>query len=204
MQLNFYVLFELLYPYYNIKNGLSTLFTQNIFLFWVDLPFLLCYIVITESEVILLEMHERIKELRKNCKLTQEAFGNRLSITRDMVNNIERGRVEIKDHIVKLICSEFSVNEDWLRYGDGDMKIKTPADTMEQLKKEFNLDEFDFNLVYEYLKLGGEQRKAVRDFFYRVIEAEENVDYISEAPGTPEELEENFPPVEGVDDSKTG
>ena len=84
------------------------------FSFWVDLPFFACYIVIIESEVILLEMCERIKELRKNCKLTQEAFGNRLSITRDMVNNIERGRVEIKDHIVKLICSEFSVNEDWL------------------------------------------------------------------------------------------
>ena len=149
-------------------------------------------------------MCERIKELRKNCKLTQEAFGNRLSITRDMVNNIERGRVEIKDHIVKLICSEFSLNEDWLRYGTGEMKLKTPINTMEQLRREFALDEFSFNLVYEYLKLGDEQRKAVRDFFYRVIKAEENVNCISEAPKTPEELEQIFPPVEGADDSQTG
>ena len=59
-------------------------------------------------------------------------------------------------------------------------------------------------LVYEYLKLGDEQRKAVRDFFYRVIKAEENVNCISEAPKTPEELEQIFPPVEGADDSQTG
>lgn len=118
-----------------------------------------------------MEMHERIKELRKSCKLTQEAFGNRLSITRDMVNNIERGRVEIKDHIVKLICSEFSINEEWLRYGNGEMKVKTPTDTMEQLRREFSLDEFSYNLVYEYLKLGNEQRKAVRDFFYNVVDS---------------------------------
>ena len=32
----------------------------------------------------------------------------------------ERGRVEIKEHILKLICSEFSANEDWLRTGAGE------------------------------------------------------------------------------------
>jgi hypothetical protein len=43
---------------------------------------------------------------------------------------------------------------------------------MEQLKKEFNLDEFSFNLVHEYLKLDPAQREKVRDFFYRVVELE--------------------------------
>ena len=67
-----------------------------------------------------------------------------------------------------------------------EMFLKTPTNTMEQLKKEFNLDEFSFNLVHEYLKLAPSQREKVRDFFYRVIESEENVLNI---PQTPEEFE---------------
>lgn len=155
-----------------------------------------------------MEMHERIKELRKNyLHLSQTEFGERLGVSRSVINNIERNalaRPDQKLSLIKLMCSVFDVNEAWLLDGTEPMFVQTPSSTMEQLRKEFNLDEFDFNLVYEYLKLGGEQRKAVRDFFYRVIDAEESVNYISEAPKTPEELEENFPPVEGADDSKTG
>lgn len=160
-----------------------------------------------------MEIHERIKILRKDyCKLTQTAFGDRISITRDMVNNIERGRVEIKDHIIKLICSEFSVNEDWLRTGNGDPFFKTPSSTMEQLKKEFDLDEFSYNLVHEYLELDPKHRRYVRDFFYRVLKSEKSMDMmessstsedlvdlqkvLAEIPDTPEELERKYPPVE--------
>ena len=155
-----------------------------------------------------MEMHERIKELRKNyLHLSQTEFGERLGVSRSVINNIERNalaRPDQKLSLIKLMCSVFNVNEAWLLDGTEPMFIQTPSSTMEQLRREFDLDEFSYSLVYEYLKLGGEQRKAVRDFFYRVIEVEENVDYISEAPKTPEELEENFPPVEGADDSKTG
>lgn len=155
-----------------------------------------------------MEMHERIKELRKNyLHLSQTEFGERLGVSRSVINNIERNalaRPDQKLSLIKLMCSVFDVNEAWLLDGTEPMFIQTPSSTMEQLKKEFNLDEFSFNLVYEYLKLGDEQRKAVRDFFYRVIGAEESVDYISEAPKVPEDLEENFPPVEGANDSKTG
>lgn len=149
-----------------------------------------------------MEMHERIKDLRKINNLTQEAFGNRLSITRDMVNNIERGRVNIKDHIVKLICSEFAINEEWLRTGEGEMFIETPSSTMEQLKKEFNLDDFSYNLVYQYLKLDDGQRQTVRDFLYDVVEAE-NTDIFEDVPDTPEELEKKYPPLDMDEDSKT-
>lgn len=66
-------------------------------------------------------MNERIKQLRIFFNLTQSAFGMRLGVSRDVINNLERGRVEIKEHIIKLICVEFSVNEEWLRTGTGEM-----------------------------------------------------------------------------------
>lgn len=92
------------------------------------------------------------------------------------------------------------------------MFLKTPSITMEQLKKEFNLDEFSYNLVYKYLTLPPSQREKVRDFFYSVISPEENIDYIAKAsiannnfyndvPDNPEELERLYG-VHSNDESK--
>lgn len=149
-------------------------------------------------------MNERLRIVRENHEMSRAAFGQRIGVSGDVINNLERGRVEMKEHIIKLVCSEFSINEAWFRTGIGEMKQKTPADTMEQLRKEYNLDEFSFNLVYAYLKLGAEQRKTVRDFLYNQVLAAENADYLSGVPKVPTELEQNFPPCKGADDSKTG
>lgn len=67
------------------------------------------------------------------------------------------------------------------------MFIKTLSGTMEQLRKEFSLDEFSFNLAHEYLKLEPAQRESVREFFYRVIEPEG-----AALKETVEELEEEY------------
>ncbi len=150
-------------------------------------------------------MNERLRLLREVIGISRAVFGQRIGVSGDVINNLERGRVEIKEHILKLICSEFSANENWLRTGDGEMFLKTPSSTMEQLKKEFNLDAFSSNLVCEYLKLAPAQREKVRDFFYRVIESDENIDYIAEAPRTPEELEKQFLQTNNLDEEvKTG
>ena len=131
-------------------------------------------------------MNRRIKEIRETLKLSQSGFANMLNLKRNSISLIEVGKRNPSDRTILDICQKFNVSEDWLRTGAGEMFLKTPTNTMEQLKKEFNLDEFSFNLVHEYLKLAPSQREKVRDFFYRVIESEENVLNI---PQTPEEFE---------------
>lgn len=66
-------------------------------------------------------MNERIKELRKALKLTQQEFADRLNIKRGAIANYEVGRNEPIDAVISLICKEFNVNEEWLRDGTGDM-----------------------------------------------------------------------------------
>ncbi len=131
-------------------------------------------------------MNRRIKDLRETLKLSQSGFANMLNLKRNSISLIEVGKRNPSDRTILDICQKFNVSENWLRTGTGEMFLKTPTNTMEQLKKEFNLDEFSFNLVHEYLKLAPSQREKVRDFFYRVIESEENVLNI---PQTPEEFE---------------
>jgi len=64
-------------------------------------------------------LNDRIKLIRKNKGLSQEEFGKRLSVTKASISRIEAGINNPSDQTIKLICSEFNVNEDWLRTGAG-------------------------------------------------------------------------------------
>lgn len=64
-------------------------------------------------------MNERIKKIRKYFELTQQEFADRLHIKRGAIANYEIGRNDPIDAVISLICKEFSVNEVWLRTGEG-------------------------------------------------------------------------------------
>lgn len=142
-------------------------------------------------------MNMRIKEVREAKGLSQADFAEMLNLKRNSISLIEVGKRNPSDRTIVDICDTFNVSEEWLRTGEGEMFVETPSSTMDQLKKEFNLDDFSYNLVYQYLKLDADQRQAVRDFFYNVVESGSmDEDLFGDVPKTPEELEKEFPPVE--------
>lgn len=73
-------------------------------------------------------MNKRIKELRKNLNLTQEEFAKSISLSRSAYSNIEAGFTNLTDRNLSLICKTFNVNEEWLRYGTGDMFLEMTED----------------------------------------------------------------------------
>lgn len=78
------------------------------------------------------KVNNRIKQLRLDLGLSQEAFGRQIKIQRSSVSKIETGENSPSDQTISLICKEFNVNENWLRTGEGgndNMYIKsTPYD----------------------------------------------------------------------------
>ena len=69
-------------------------------------------------------MNERLKYLRKILDMTQQEFGDKIGVKRNTVAQYELGRNEPIDAIFNLICKEFNVNKEWLRYGTGEMFIE--------------------------------------------------------------------------------
>lgn len=65
-------------------------------------------------------MNERVKQIRKDAKLTQAEFGEVLGASRDSIATYESGRVVPDKTTRMLICSKFNVNEHWLETGDGE------------------------------------------------------------------------------------
>ena len=92
----------------------------------------------------MINLKERIKALRKTLGLTQQEFADRVGLKRNSLANYETGRNTPMDAVMKSICREFNVNEDWLRTGEGEMFIKLTRDEeMAKLTKQLLNEEED-------------------------------------------------------------
>lgn len=66
-------------------------------------------------------MGERVRELRKTLGLSGEKFGEKIGLKRNSLSQIETGKNNLSEQSILAICREFNVNEEWLRYGTGEM-----------------------------------------------------------------------------------
>ena len=64
---------------------------------------------------------KRIRDLRKSLGMTLDNFGERIGLKKSAVSLIENDKNSVTDQVVKSICREFNVNEEWLRTGQGEM-----------------------------------------------------------------------------------
>lgn len=133
-------------------------------------------------------MKNRVKELRKSLGLSQESFGEKLGVTKSSVSNMESGRFNVTDTIVKLICKEFNVNEYWLRDGEGPMfrPVKSVDNELSiEIAKLINSDDaFTKQCVLQYLKLSEKSKELFKNFLVSVVDgySEENKKAAPEEP----------------------
>jgi transcriptional regulator with XRE-family HTH domain len=103
---------------------------------------------------------QRIILLRHTEKLTQPVFAEKIAISKGYIATLELGKKPVNDRIIKLICSTFKVNEDWLRSGVEPMYLKGQEtkveDAMSLFRKlnTFFQDYFisEMQKIYEYEK----------------------------------------------------
>ncbi|OPA73474.1 transcriptional regulator [Paenibacillus selenitireducens] len=69
-------------------------------------------------------MYDQIKTLREHLGLSQREFGEKLGVSRDVISNLEYNRVQPKELLLKHICELYSVHDQWLQTGEGDMFIE--------------------------------------------------------------------------------
>lgn len=111
-------------------------------------------------------MNEKIRAVRRALNLSQKEFGEALGVSRDVLANIENNRVEPKELFVKLLCSTYNVDYDWLTRGEGEMFHRTEnalADHINDLLEGENetakalfrglaaLDESDWKVVQKFI-----------------------------------------------------
>ena len=133
----------------------------------------------------------RLKELRKALDLTLKEFGQSIGISTSAYSDIEKGRNKLTERNKNLICKAFNVNPAWLDTGMGEMFVEPKNNLLEDLAKQYNLDDFGKNIILAYAELGENERKAVKKFIRSIIEARPSKAVPSKAVPS-KDLEENI------------
>lgn len=111
-------------------------------------------------------MNTRIKQLRKELKLTQDEFGSRIGITGSAISKLESGASGITEQLLKSICKEFNVDYIWLTTGQGEMLVKQSCEDMAVIDRIMdtilnNESEFAKNVFKMFSKYSLEDWKAL-------------------------------------------
>ncbi len=95
-----------------------------------------------------MELGERIRLLREQEGLNQRDFSARIKIAQGTLAQFETGVRKPKDIHIIAICREFAIDENWLRTGNGDMRIESAESIIKDLIAEYRLDEIDQRLIF--------------------------------------------------------
>lgn len=71
---------------------------------------------------------ERLRTARKALHVTQKDLSEKLSITQAAISSVESGRVNLTDRLAQSIQSNYNINVEWLRTGEGEMLVEPSED----------------------------------------------------------------------------
>lgn len=86
---------------------------------------------------------ERFLKIRINLNMKQCDFAKEIKTTQGHVSDIENKRKGVSDRIIEILRLKFSINETWLRTGEGEMfntlsaRLKTLRNTLSLTQQEF-------------------------------------------------------------------
>lgn len=121
---------------------------------------------------------ERVNEVRKRAQLTMDQFGERLGVTKTAISYVVNGKRSLTEQMLKSICREFDVNENWLRTGEGDMprklseeeEIATLVSDVLEDGKENPFYGIILEIIRTYNKLSPASQAVLREASQKLVE----------------------------------
>ena len=110
------------------------------------------------------ELNKRLAELRKNLGMNQKDFASSLSLGQSTLAMIETGKRELNERNIKLICSLYKVNYDWLVKGIGSMFQDDDSDAQAIVDSVMTSDnDFAKKILVKFAKLSDEHWKQLEE-----------------------------------------
>lgn len=121
---------------------------------------------------------ERVRTLRKALHLTLEKFGKTLGVGKTAISKIENQENNLTDQMIISICREYSVDEKWLRTGEGEMFCKPSdeigyyvEDLLEYSGSGNPFFDMIINMMKTYHELDDTSKEVIRGYFEKVQES---------------------------------
>lgn len=138
----------------------------------------------------LTSLNERIKELRKDCSLSQKEFATKIGISQRSVSWSEQSGNNVPDSTIKSLCMAFNVNENWLRTGEPPMYVEEQTFSLDEFVKKRGGSELELEILKAYFELEPDIRQEIikefirsqigasRDKFSKITVQEAEAEYI--------------------------
>lgn len=110
-------------------------------------------------------LEDRISYIRKINNLSQDAFGSKLSVTKSTISLIERKLRTPSERIIRDICREFNINENWLLNGIEPMMIEADSFSLDEFITKQGGTELEKEIIRTYFELPEDIRKAILEHF---------------------------------------
>lgn len=101
-----------------------------------------------------MDIHERLKYLRKQLNLTTRAFGASINMSGSAITNMEKGTRNITERTIREVCREYNVNYEWLINGTEPVF----GDTISGL----DIDDDVKQLAKQYSQLSGTDQELIK------------------------------------------
>lgn len=105
-----------------------------------------------------MNINDRLREIRKSLQISQREFSKRIFISQSLYADIEKGNIEPKERFLRLISSEYNINLDWMKTGNGEMWNLSPID----LRLEY--------LIEIFRQFNPELQDVILDHLRRLLE----------------------------------
>lgn len=120
-------------------------------------------------------MNERIKALRTALGISQDAFAEKLTLSRNYVWMVEKGERNLSERSILDICRIYNVSEEWLRTGAGEMfkpkdRESEIADIVAEMFKSEGED-FRLQLVKLLYEMDAEEIAAFKNIVLKIAAA---------------------------------
>lgn len=118
-------------------------------------------------------MNERIRELREFLGKSQEDFAQSLELSRNYISLVENGQRNMSSHTIKVLCTLYDVNENWLRTGEGMMFVeKTEDEEISEMLADIQLSgssSFKHRLAVALARLDDNGWKWLEEFVNSIV-----------------------------------
>lgn len=120
-------------------------------------------------------INSRIGILLDKLKITKTAFAESLKVSQQYISKLTK-EGNPSNLLIDDICKKYSVSEEWLRTGKGEMFVTlNEEDEYMRAATEISMsgDEFAMRAIIEYWKLDEESKQLFRDFLSRIATKKE-------------------------------
>lgn len=119
-----------------------------------------------------MEMHDRIKDLRKNkLHMSQTEFAESLGVSRSVISNIELDALKRPDQkapLVKLISKKYGINEQWLLTGEGSPD-EVEEFSLDAFARQHGASDLDIQVLKAFFSVDPDTRKKFVEQFKKFM-----------------------------------